>query len=156
MPSTVEQHLRRAVEIAKESATSGGGPFGVVLVMPNGRTFEATNGVTLNNDPTAHAEVQAIRLACSELGTFELKGAVLYSSCEPCPMCLAASLWARVARVHYAADRFDAARAGFSDAEFYDYLEGSDKSLMPVSQERLPTANAPFEAWLETEDRVEY
>lgn len=157
MEERVTAHLRRAVELAEESVAAGGGPFGAVLVMPDGRTFEASNRVTLENDPTAHAEVMAIRRACRELGVFELRDATLYASCEPCPMCLAASLWARVGSVYFAADRFAAARAGFSDAEFYDYLAGTaDPSVMPVEQLPIPDAERPFDRWRVAPDRVEY
>lgn len=157
MEETTTTHLRRAVELAEESVANGGGPFGAVLVLPDGRTFEAANRVTLDNDPTAHAEVVAIRRACRELGVFDLGGATLYASCEPCPMCLAASLWARVGRVFFAADRFAADRAGFSDAEFYDYLEGrSGPELMPVERLAIPEAEKPFEVWARSEQRVEY
>lgn len=149
--------LERAVDLATQSVAAGGGPFGALLVLQDGRSFHATNRVTLDNDPTAHAEVSVIRLACAKLGTFELTGAVLYSSCEPCPMCLAAALWARVGRVYYAADRFAAARAGFDDAAFYDYLEGrTSRDLMPVQQLELSRAEQPFYAWSTAEQRVEY
>lgn len=149
--------LERAVVLATQSVAAGGGPFGALLVLPDGRRFHATNRVTLDNDPTAHAEVSVIRLACAKLGTYQLTGAVLYSSCEPCPMCLAAALWARVERVYYAADRYAAARAGFDDAAFYDYLEGrSGQGLMPVRQLTLSQAEEPFDAWRSSEQRVEY
>lgn len=156
MEEHVKAHLQRAIALAEASVAAGGGPFGAVLVMPDGRTFEATNRVTLDNDPTAHAEVGAIRRACLELGTFELQGAALYSSCEPCPMCLAASLWSRVGHVYFAADRFAAERASFSDAAFYEYIEGSDRSLMPVEQVALASSEAPFDRWRATESRTEY
>ncbi len=103
-------HLDRAVALAVDSVAHAGGPFGAVVVTADGQVFEGNNRVTQDNDPTAHAEVTAIRRACAALGTFDLTGATLYSSCEPCPMCLASALWARVQAVHYAADRYDAAR----------------------------------------------
>ncbi|MDQ1104914.1 nucleoside deaminase [Nocardioides zeae] len=108
-------------------------------------------------DPTAHAEVQAIRAACRELGTFTLAGCVLYSSCEPCPMCAAASLWARVDRVVYAADRDDAARGGFDDRAFYDLMATPRSDwATPVVQVRPADATAPFDAWLAKDDRAAY
>lgn len=115
-------YLERAIELATSNVADKGGPFGAVIVTADGQAFDGVNRVTANNDPTAHAEVTAIRNACAALGTFDLTGAVLYSSCEPCPMCLASSLWARVSRVVFAADRHDAAKAGFDDAVFYEYF----------------------------------
>ncbi|HLR45537.1 MAG TPA: nucleoside deaminase [Deinococcales bacterium] len=157
MTETDSKHLERAIRLAEENVTAGGGPFGALIVSADGRVFEAGNRVTSDNDPTAHAEVSAIRLACRELGTFELQGATLYTSCEPCPMCLASALWARVSRVLYAADRHAAARAGFSDAEFYDWLEGrADRELMTVEHVERSDSEAPFDAWRAFSERVEY
>ncbi len=115
------------------------------------------NRVTRDLDPTAHAEVQAIRNACRATGEFSLAGSTLYASCEPCPLCVSASLWARIDRVVYAADRHDAARGGFDDREFYD-LFGRERSTWPTSIEELRTADAdaPFEAWLAKADRTAY
>lgn len=152
----VARYLERAVELAVGNVADGGGPFGAVVVMPDGAVFEGTNRVTRDNDPTAHAEVVAIRRAATSSETFDLRGAVLYSSCEPCPLCLAASLWAHVSQVHYAADRHDAAAVGFDDAAFYEYFDGVDRSLMPVMRTELPDRSAPFEAWTAFEGRVRY
>lgn len=148
--------LARAIELATESASSGGGPFGALVVTADGRAFEGTNQVTVANDPTAHAEVTAIRAACAGLGTFDLRGSVLYTSCEPCPMCLGAALWARVGRVVFAADRHDAADAGFDDAAFYAYFESTDRPLMPLRQHPTGARTAPFEAWQANESRTDY
>ncbi|SFS09253.1 guanine deaminase [Agrococcus baldri] len=148
--------LARAIALATESAGNGGGPFGALVVTADGRAFEGTNQVTAANDPTAHGEVMAIRTACAELGVFELSGAVLYTSCEPCPMCLAAALWARIERVVFAADRHDAAAAGFDDAAFYAYFETADRSRMPVRQQPLESRVAPFDAWRENASRIDY
>lgn len=184
MAQPADAYLRRAVDLAARNVEAGGGPFGAVLVMPDGRAFEGVNHVTPHHDPTAHAEVMAIRNACGALLTHDLTGSVLYASCEPCPMCLAASLWAHVSRVVHAADRFDAARAGFDDAAFYAYIEGRDapnvatsaddgsahgdgsrqappldrsgSTLMPVVQERVPDDQEPFRLWTELGTRVEY
>ena len=157
MDDNVTVQLQRAIAVAEENVGVGGGPFGAVLLMPDGQRFEAGNRVTLDNDPTAHAEVGVIRRACRDLGTFDLSGAQLFSSCEPCPMCLAAALWARVSRVYYSADRHAAAAAGFDDAAFYDYFEGKDQgSLMTNEQVQLTSSNAPFELWLSTAGRTEY
>jgi guanine deaminase len=133
-----------------------------MIVMADGQAFDGVNRVTADNDPTAHAEVTAIRTACRELGTFDLSGATLYTSCEPCPMCLASALWARVSRVVYAADRHDAASVGFDDAVFYEYFENRDRdSLMPVSKLELgdsqsPAPLEPFNTWNTLESRIDY
>ena len=124
------------------------------------RVATGHNRVTRDHDPTAHAEMTAIRAACRALDDFSLAGCVLYSSCEPCPMCLCASLWARLDRVAYAADRHDAARGGFDDLAFYDLLT-SDRSTWPTPVERIERIDeqasfAPFDAWLERPDRTEY
>lgn len=158
-PSEDRKYLAQAVELATTNVRNNGGPFGAVLVTSGGRAFEGLNRVTANNDPTAHAEVTAIRTACAASGTFNLSGAVLYTSCEPCPMCLASALWARVDRVLFAADRHDAAAAGFDDAVFYDYFE-TPVELRPMPLRRVEPAGigalAPFEAWSANSARVEY
>ncbi|MEO8908000.1 MAG: nucleoside deaminase, partial [Microbacteriaceae bacterium] len=115
-PNVQEKYLRHAIELAVRNVDNGGGPFGALIVTADGREFEGLNRVTANNDPTAHAEVTAIRTACAGIQNFDLTGATLYTSCEPCPMCLASALWARVDNVVFAADRHDAADAGFDDA----------------------------------------
>jgi guanine deaminase len=159
---TAEQHLARAIQLATANVLNSGGPFGAVVVAADGRTFDGVNRVTADNDPTAHAEVTAIRTACRELGTFDLSGATLYTSCEPCPMCLASALWARIQRVVYAADRHDAASVGFDDAVFYEYFENRNRdSLMPVAKLDLgdPRAQAPlepFNTWNKLESRIDY
>jgi guanine deaminase len=115
------------------------------------------NRVTRDNDPTAHAEVVAIREACRILGSFSLDGCELFTSCEPCPLCLASALWARIDRVVYAADRDDAARAGFDDREFYELLaKPRDEWPTPVEELRLGSSTAPFEAWLRNPERTPY
>jgi guanine deaminase len=150
-------HLDRAVALAVDSVANAGGPFGAVIVTADGQVFEGNNRVTQDNDPTAHAEVTAIRRACAALGAFDLTGATLYSSCEPCPMCLASALWARVDAVYFAADRHDAAHAGFDDAAFYDFFEGDPADrTMRVVHERTASATAPFDAWRVLESRIEY
>ncbi|MBO0981861.1 nucleoside deaminase [Microbacterium sp. SD291] len=157
---TPAEYLARAVALATDNVRNAGGPFGAIVVAPDGQVFEGVNRVTANLDPSAHAEVTAIRAACQGLGTFDLSGAVLYSSCEPCPMCLATSLWARVDRVYFAADRDDAADAGFDDAVFYRYFEGGpeDRRMMPVAQERLDPEQrvAPFAEWQHNAARIDY
>lgn len=143
--------LQTAIELATANVRNGGGPFGAVIVLPDGKVYEGVNRVTANNDPTAHAEVTAIRNACSGEGTFDLKGATLYSSCEPCPMCLGASLWARIDRIVYSADRYDAADAGFDDAAFYEMLKNP-----PVEQVLIASTLDPFNLWKSKTDKTEY
>lgn len=149
--------MRQAIALALESVRAGGGPFGA-LVVRDGRVLgRGANRVTPDNDPTAHAEVVAIRAACAAAGSFSLAGAELYTSCEPCPMCLGAIWWARVARVHYAGTRADAAAAGFDDAALYEEV------ARPLAARRLPLlpllrdeACAAFAAWNAKADRVRY
>lgn len=157
VPPGTTEHLREAVALAVDNAVADGGPFGAVVVTADGRRFTGVNRVTADNDPTAHAEVQAIRAACRELGTFDLSGAALYSSCEPCPMCLAASLWARLETVYFAADRHDAAAGGFDDAAFYDYFATPvEERSLPVRAVDLEERTAPFEAWSANTARTDY
>ncbi len=152
-----ESWLAHAVELATANVAHGGGPFGAVVVRGDELVSSGQNRVTLDLDPTAHAEVVAIRSACSVLGDFSLAGCTLYTSCEPCPLCVSASLWARLDRVVYAADRDDAARGGFDDRAFYELFETPRSAWsMPVSGHPLATGFAPFEAWLAKSDRVRY
>ncbi len=152
-----EEWLARTIELATANVAAGGGPFGALIVRAGGLIAEGQNRVTATLDPTAHAEVVAIRAACLAVGDFSLAGSTLYTSCEPCPLCLSAALWARVDRVVYAADRDDAARGGFDDREFYD-LFARDRSTWHVSIDsvRPDNAAAPFEAWLAHEHRTDY
>lgn len=149
--------LSAAIDLATRNVGEGGGPFGAVVVADGVQVGAGQNRVTRDNDPTAHAEVLVIRAACATLGDFSLVGATLYTSCEPCPLCMAAALWARVERVVYAADRHDAARGGFDDLEFYE-LFTRDRStwLIRVDAVAMATAPQPFDAWLATVDRVAY
>lgn len=158
--TTEEQYLGEAVSLAIANVSHAGGPFGAVVVTPDGGVHPGVNRVTATNDPTAHAEVMAIRTACTAIGSFDLSGSVLYSSCEPCPMCLASALWARVDRVVYAADRYDAASAGFDDAVFYDYFSTppGERSMPSIQLPRTAELDprAPFDAWAAATDRVDY
>lgn len=147
--------LTQAIEAAIGNVAAAGGPFGAVLVTPHGERFTGVNRVTATNDPTAHAEIQAIRDACAQLGTFTLDGCVLYASCEPCPMCIAACLWARLARVVFAADRHDAARAGFDDSSFHHQLVHGVTDLEVVRADH-PARLEPFLAWSRSATRTEY
>jgi guanine deaminase len=149
--------LERAVQAAADNVKAGGGPFGA-LVVKDGRLISVgVNQVTPTLDPTAHAEVVAIRAACQELGTFKLEGCLLVASCEPCPLCLSAALWARMDRVIFAADRHDAADAGFDDRAFYEVFT-SPQAEWPLAVEHLraPHATLPFDTWNTQPDRVEY
>jgi guanine deaminase len=149
--------LERTIQLATENVAAGGGPFGSLVVRDGKVLAEGQNRVTATLDPTAHAEVVAIRAACLAVQDFSLAGATLYASCEPCPLCLSAALWARVDRVVYAADRHDAARGGFDDREFYE-LFSRDRATwhLPVESVRLERASTPFDAWLAHPDRTAY
>lgn len=141
--------LRRALALAVSNVESGqGGPFGAVIVRDGKVVAEAGNSVFTTNDPTAHAEVNAIRTACQKLGVFWLEGCTLYTSSEPCPMCLAACYWAHLGRIYYAANAEDAARAGFDDAFLYRELAlpGHERSL-PAEEMLREEAQAGFAAW---------
>ncbi len=146
-----------AVQLATESVGDGGGPFGALVVRRGEIVASGTNLVTSSPDPTAHAEITAIRAACRALSTFQLTGCVLVSSCEPCPMCLAAALWARADRVLYAADRHDAAVAGFDDRAFHDLFTDPDAVWpTPLRRVELDNRTDPFDAWQSDPDRIAY
>ena len=149
--------LQAAVDLAVANVAEGGGPFGALITLNGEPVAIGQNRVTRDNDPTAHAEVQAIRAACKALGTFSLAGATLYTSCEPCPLCVSAALWARVDRVVFAADRDDAARGGFDDREFYE-LFARDRASWPtqIVGNRLKSAATPFDVWLADSARTDY
>lgn len=153
-----ERFLMEAIRIAAENVRSGrGGPFGAVVVRGGEVVGRGANRVTGSNDPTAHAEVVAIRDACRRMGSFQLSGCDVYCSAEPCPMCLGALYWARPARVFYAVDREDAAEAGFDDGFIYEELAKppSGRSL-EVRRLEVEGAEEPFRLWEAAEDRVEY
>ena len=159
-PSLAEKQgfLGLAIAEAVRGAQAGqGGPFGAVVVKDGVVIAKAANAVVANNDPTAHAEVQAIRTACAALGVFQLDGCDVYASCEPCPMCLGAILWARPRAVYYAATRQDAAAAGFDDATFYEALEnGSGGSATARERVVCDGAEAPFVAYAGLLGKVRY
>lgn len=149
--------LAHAVDLATANVASGGGPFGAVVVRDDAVLATGQNRVTRDIDPTAHAEVVAIRGAATSLGDFVLAGCTLYTSCEPCPLCVSAALWARLDRVVYAADREDAARGGFDDRAFYELFEvPREQWTMGVQHIRVDDAARPFDAWLAKADRVRY
>jgi tRNA(Arg) A34 adenosine deaminase TadA len=150
--------MHACISEATQNASSGrGGPFASLVVKEGQPIASGANQVTSLNDPTAHAEVQAIRAGARSLGTFDLSGCELFASCEPCPMCLAAAYWARVDCVYYAATRFDAAAAGFDDARLYDELgEPRSTRTLPLVHVATPDAKTPFEAWTRNPNRVPY
>ena len=150
--------MRKAIALAVDNVRSGaGGPFGAVVVRDGVMVAEGVNRVTATNDPTAHAEVVAIRAACEALGDFQLKGCVVYTSCEPCPMCLAALYWSRCDAIYYGCSAADAADAGFDDSFLYEEV------VRPVDQRKIPTkrllgdeAIASFDAWRAQANKIEY
>jgi tRNA(Arg) A34 adenosine deaminase TadA len=154
---TETEWLDECVRLATRNVADGGGPFGALILKDGEVVSTGVNRVTASLDPTAHAEVVAIRAACQALGTFKLDGCVLVSSCEPCPMCLSSALWARVDRVVYAADRHDAAKAGFDDLAFYELFDRPRETWsVPVGRLAAGDGFAPFAAWLNRADRIDY
>lgn len=149
--------MRKAIELSQENVANGGGPFGAVIAREGQIIATGVNRVTADHDPTAHAEVNAIRNACSRLKTFNLSGCEIYTSCEPCPMCLAAIYWAHIDKVYYGNDKNDAKEIGFDDSFIYDEL------ALPHEKRKLPTerllgeeAIRTFRMWSEKEDKIEY
>ncbi len=155
-----DQHiffLGQAIELATLSARDEGGPFGAVIVKDGEVIGKGHNQVTSNCDPSAHAEIIAIREACQYLNSHRLDDCTIYSSCEPCPMCLSAIYWARIPRLVYAASAEDAARAGFDDQFIYDELDKPhEQRSIDMTQFKLEQANESFEAWLANTDKNEY
>jgi tRNA(Arg) A34 adenosine deaminase TadA len=153
-----DKYMQIAVDLAKENATSlSGGPFGAVIIKDDRIISACTNTVTPSVDPTAHAEVNAIRQACSELGTIDLSGCTLYSSCEPCPMCLSAAYWARVDKIYFSAGRDDASKAGFSDAFIYDeFALPLEKRSIPIEQILKNEGLEPFMLWEQNANKIPY
>lgn len=153
-----DRFMLRAIELASENVRMGrGGPFAAIVVKDGQPVAEGTNLVTSTNDPTAHAEVVAIRRACEKLASFQLTGCELYTSCEPCPMCLGAIYWARPAAIYYGATHVDAAESGFDDSFIYQ------QTRLPVRQRAIPMiqirgdeAKYPFEVWRQTSAKILY
>lgn len=150
--------MARAIELAIENARSGrGGPFGAIVVKDGAILAEGTNRVTSANDPTAHAEIVAIRAACAKLGVFQLNGFDLYASCEPCPMCLGAIYWARPARVYFAGTAADASRVGFDDSLIYRELPlPPQHRSIPMVQMMREEALEAFRVWEEKPNKIPY
>jgi len=152
------EFLRRAIALATENVTSGrGGPFGAVIVREGRIVGEGANSVTATSDATAHAEIVAIRTACKALGTFRLAGCQLYTSCEPCPMCLSAAYWARLEAIYYGCCAADAARAGFDDAFLYEeFRKDPAARKLPATQILGDEAWASMAAWIASPNKLEY
>lgn len=151
------EFMRRAIALALENVRAGGGPFGAVIVKDGRIIAEGVNRVTAANDPTAHAEIVAMRAACGALDSFQLLECDLYATCEPCPMCLGAIYWARPARVFYAGVAGDAAAAGFDDAVIYDELKRAPaQRRIPMTQILRDEALAIFSAWNQQVNKTRY
>lgn len=153
-----EAFMQEAIELAIENVNSGrGGPFAALVVRDGTIIARGTNRVTTWHDPTAHAEVVAIRKACESIANFELTGCTLYTTCEPCPMCMGAAYWARLDRVMYASTRDEAAAVGFDDAHIYDELKRPPaERRIPMQQILADEAQRVFKAWEQFDERVEY
>ncbi len=150
--------IKEVVEMASKNAGSGaGGPFGALIVKAGEIIGRGVNQVTGTNDPTAHAEIVAIREACKQIDDFSLEGAVIYASCEPCPMCLAAVYWARIDKIYFAAENSDAARAGFDDSFIYKEISlPLEKRFIPTTQIDYEHSFKPFATWIEMENKTIY
>ena len=149
--------MTRAIELSIESVNSGGGPFGSIIVKNDKVIAEGSNKVTLNNDPTAHGEIVAIREACKKLNNFNLSGCELYSTCEPCPMCLSAIYWSRINKIYYANTREDARKIDFDDSSIYSELQKNiNERKIPMTQIMRNEALKAFELWDKKTDKVKY
>ncbi|MGF7079903.1 nucleoside deaminase [Mucilaginibacter sp. UYCu711] len=153
-----EKFMQMAIDLSEYNVKEGqGGPFGAVIVKDGMVLARSANKVVPNNDPTAHAEVSAIRLACQELGTFSLEGCEIYTSCEPCPMCLGAIYWARIDKIYYANTKADAAAIGFDDHFIYEELDlPMEKRKLPFVQMMRNEALGAFKLWSESESKTDY
>lgn len=149
--------MRKAIQLSLQSIKEGGGPFGAIIVKEGKEIASAHNEVTLKNDPTAHAEITAIRRAAEKLNTFDLSGCEIYSSCEPCPMCLSAIYWSKIGKLYYGNTKTDAKAIGFDDSFIYDQitLPGEQRSISIVKMLRNEALEA-FEIWKDKEDKKEY
>ena len=153
-----EAFLQQAIQLAVDNVESGeGGPYGAVIVKDSRVIAASSNKVTSTIDPTAHAEIMAIRQACKQLNDFRLIGCVLYTSCEPCPMCLGAIYWARLDAVYYACNRFDAAAANFDDSFIYNEINVlPEQRLIAMHHIKLANAREPFDSWNKKADKITY
>ena len=151
------EFMKRAIELSLESVNKGGGPFGCVIVKDEKIVSEGSNKVTSSKDPTAHGEIVAIREACKKINNFSLSGFELYSSCEPCPMCLSAIYWARIDKVYFANTRQDAQKIDFDDSLIYsEFQKNLDKRKIPMVQMMRSEAIKAFELWDKKTDKVKY
>lgn len=151
------EFMARAIQLAAENVKINGGPFGAVIVKNGTIIGEGVNRVALNNDPTAHAEVQAIRNACQHLNSFQLEGCEIYTSCEPCPMCFASIYWARLDKVYFAANHNDADEAGFDDGLIYKELKlKMNERKIPFEEVAHELKLLPFQEWDQKEDKTKY
>ena len=149
--------MERAIELSIESVNIGGGPFGCVIVKDDKIVAEGSNEVTLINDPTAHGEIVAIRQACKNFNNFDLNGCELYSTCEPCPMCLSAIYWAHIDKIYYANTRDDAQKIDFDDSLIYsEFKKNIDKRKISMIQMMRDEAQKAFELWDKKKDKVKY
>ena len=149
--------MQKAIELSIKNINNNGGPFGCVIVKNNKIISEGVNGVTQNNDPTAHAEIVAIRNACKKLNTFDLSGCELYTSCEPCPMCLSAIYWSHIDIVYYGNSRENAAEIEFDDKFIYDEMKKDiDERKIPLKQILKDEAIKAFNLWAQTENKTKY
>jgi len=152
-----ENFMREAIALSVENVHNNGGPFGAVIVKNGEIIARGVNRVTSNNDPTAHAEVSAIRAAATKLGTFDLSGCEIFTSCEPCPMCLGAIYWAHLDKIYYGNTKKDAAKIGFDDSFIYEELEKPfDKRSIKTVQLLSNEAIEGFKEWEEKTDKIEY
>ncbi len=152
-----EELMRKAISLSIQNVEEGGGPFGAVIAKNGEIIATGVNRVTAQCDPTAHAEVNAIREACAKLGTFDLTGCEIYTSCEPCPMCLGAIYWAHLDRMYYGNSKHDAKEIGFDDSFIYDEIDLKAEERKLSSKVLLPNeAIKAFKAWEEKEDKIEY
>ncbi|MFO7939523.1 MAG: nucleoside deaminase [Bacteroidales bacterium] len=155
--SNEQKFMKEAILVSMENIQDGGGPFGAVVVKNGEIIARSGNSVTRDNDPTAHAEINAIRAAARALNSFDLSGCVIYSSCEPCPMCLSAVYWARIDRIYYGNNRYDAAEIGFDDNFLYEELRKDlDERSIPIEQLERDEALKTFATWRELEDKIPY
>ena len=152
------EYMKEACHLAEYSITQGGGPFGAIIIDKNGDIVDGGhNRVTIDNDPTQHAEIVAIRNVCKKIGRFDLRGYSIYTSCEPCPMCLSAIYWARIDKIYYGNTRNDAKEIGFDDDFIYDEInQDLEHRKIPIMQVNREQAQISFRKWMEKEDKIKY
>ena len=157
MRQNVSKYILKAINLSEKSIAKGGGPFGAIIVKDGKIIAQAHNSVTILNDPTAHAEILAIRKACKKLKTFDLTGCIIYTSCEPCPMCLSAIYWAHIEKICYAASNLDASAIGFDDSFIYKEFE-LDPQLRKIKSEQIlrELALDAFRMWRDKDDKTVY